>query len=87
MIQGSTLDAAFADLLEATSKISLPAQIAVYVCISRVKLLSAIIVLQPFSPALFARGPLAGPEKLLRKLSGEISVAQAIGEWMQGAGG
>ena len=48
MIQGSTLDAAFADLLDAASKVSLPAQIAAIVCLSRVKLLRGIVVLQPF---------------------------------------
>ena len=65
MIQGATLEAAFVDLLDGASKVSLPAQIAANVCLSRVKLLSSIVVVQPFSPVLFTRGPPAGPDRLL----------------------
>ena len=83
MIQGATLDAAFVDLLNAASKVSLPAQLAANVCLSRVKHLSSIVVMQPFSPLLFARGPPAGPDRLLRKLRGDISAVQAIEEWLQ----
>ena len=53
MIQGFTLDAAFADLQDAGGKVSTTAQIAAYVCLSRIKQLKHICVLQPFSPLLF----------------------------------
>ena len=56
-------------------------QIAAYVCLSRVKQLGSICVMQPFSPVLFAHGNPAGPKRLLRKLSGQITAEQAIMEW------
>ena len=55
--------------------------IAAYVCLSRVKQLGSICVMQPFSTVLFAHGNLAGPERLVRQLSGQITAEQAIIEW------
>ena len=37
--------------------------------------------MQPFSTLLFAFGNPAGPERLVRKLSGEITADAAIQEW------
>ena len=81
MIQGATLEAAFVDAQGADSKVSLVTQIAAYVCLSRVKELSKICVLQPFSTLLFTRGPPTGPHRLIRKLEGSITTEQASDEW------
>ena len=81
MIQGATLEAAFADLLAAYSKGSMISQIAAYICLSRVKQLESMCVMQPFSPFLFSHGSPAGPERLVRKLSKQISRDEALMEW------
>ena len=81
MIQGATLDAAFADLQDAGCRVSTIAQIAAYVCLSRVKQLQHICILQPFSPLLFTQGPPAGPDRLVRRLSQQITVEEAQTEW------
>ena len=81
MIQGDSLEAAFVDLQEACSNVSSALQIAGYVCLSRIKELLRICVLQPFSPLLFTRGPPAGPERLIRKLEKKITVEQCFEEW------
>ena len=56
-------------------------QTAAYVCLSRVKELLKICVLQPFSPLLFTRGPPGGPHRLMRKLAKHITTQQASNEW------
>lgn len=81
MIQGATLEAAFADLQTAWSKVSMISQIAAYVCLSRVKMLERTSVLQPFSPFLFSRGSPAGPERLIRKLAERITSLEALEQW------
>ena len=63
MIQGATLDAAFVDPQDVANKVGLTLQIAVYVCLSRVKELLNVCVLQPLSPLLFKRGPPTGPHR------------------------
>ena len=83
MIQGATLEAAFVDLQHASSKVSITSQIAAYVCLSRVKMLLRMCVMQPFSPFLFSRGNPVGPVRLVRKLRGEITAEQACDEWVQ----
>ena len=81
MIQGATLDAAFADLQDVGFTVSATAQVAAYVCLSRVKQLKHICILQPFSPLLFSRGPPVGPERLIRKLPQQTSREDAFSEW------
>ena len=81
MIQGATLDAAFVDPQDAGSKVCQTMQTAAYVCLSRVKTLLKICILQPFSPLLFTRGPPDGPHRLLRKLAKHITTKQASDEW------
>ena len=78
MIQGATLETAFTDLLDATAKTSLSAMIAAYVCLSRVKELRNIVVMQPFCPSLLTRGPPSGPARLIPKLTGKSSSEAAI---------
>ena len=58
-------------------------QIVAYVCLSRVKRLRSICIMQPFSTFLFALDHVAGPERLVLKLSGQIMEDQAIHEWSQ----
>ena len=81
MIQGATLEAAFADLQEASSNVSSALQIAGYVCLSRIKELEKIYILQPFSPLLFTRGSPAGPQRLIQKLQKERTIEECFEEW------
>ena len=81
MIQGATLLAAFVDILEVCTKVCMGLQIAAYVCLSRVKTLATICVMQPFSPLLFTRGPPKGPDRLIRKLQGNVTVDDVFVEW------
>ena len=84
MIQGATLDAAYADLLEASTKPTTASQIAAYVCLSRVKELERIVVMQPFSPHLFTRGPPLGPHRLIDKLAGNKTTTEVLESWNDG---
>ena len=83
MIQGATLAAAFWGCQDAASIVSMASQISGYVILSRVKALLSIFILQAFSILLFCRGPPPGPDRLIRKLSGEITTEQAMEEWLQ----
>ena len=66
MAQGLTLIAAFADLQHHSSDTSLKDQIAAYICLSRVKVLEGMCIMQPFSPYLFSHGNPPGPARLLK---------------------
>ena len=77
MIQGQTLDAAFADAQEIQTKPTCESHIASYIAFSRVKQMKNIWILQPFSPFLFRQGAPTGPAILMRKLRGEITAKQA----------
>ena len=81
MIQAATLEAAFVDLQDSSNKASMTSLMTAYVCLSRVKRVQNICVMQPFSPFLFALGNPEGPERLIGMLKGEITDKQAIGEW------
>ena len=78
MIQGQTLDAAFADAQEIQTKPTCESHIASYIAFSRVKQMKNIWILQPFSPFLFRQGAPTGPTTLMRKLRGEITKEEAI---------
>ena len=86
MIQGSTLAAAFWGSQYAAGRVSMACQISGYVILSLVKALLCIYILQAFSILLFSRGPPPGPDRLIRKLSGEITTEQAMDEWLQEEG-
>ena len=62
---------------------SLKLQVAAYVSLSRVRLMQRIHILQPFSPLLFNRGAPTGPDRLIRKLKGEMTAHQAMEEWLE----
>ena len=68
MIQGQTLDAAFADAQEIQTTPTCESHIAAYIAFSRVKLMANIWILQPFSPYLFQQGAPKGPDILMRRL-------------------
>ena len=78
MIQGQTLDAAFADAQEIQPTPTCESHIASYIAFSRVKEMKNIWILQPFSPYLFQQGAPKGPAILMRKLRKEITAEQAI---------
>ena len=80
MIQGTTLDATFVDAQEAGTQVSLVLQIAAYVCMSRVKELLKLSVLQPFSTYLFSQGPPPGPETMIWKLEKAITAEETLEE-------
>ena len=82
LIQGATLEAAFVDLQHGSSKPNVTSQIAAYVCLSRVKRLENLCIIQPFSSSLFTLGNPRGPHRLIRKLSQEITTNEAIDEWL-----
>ena len=80
MIQGATLDAVFCDMQDSTTSVR-DAQILAYVGASRVRLLSRIYILRPFSPTLFTQGAPKGPATLLQKLEGKLSAVEAQRAW------
>ena len=83
MIQGQSLEAAFADVVhtEFNEKPTEELHVAGYVMLSRAKYLSKIWIMQAFSRDLFAQGPPPAPHILLRKLRGEIAVSDVAGEF------
>ena len=83
MVQGQTLDGAFADARECCTAPTGESHIASYIAFSRVKELLKIRILQPFSTFLFRQGAPNGPSILMRKLRREVSAEQAVGEALQ----
>ena len=73
MIQGQTLEAAFADAQEVQTTPSSESHIVSYIGLSRVKEMQNIWMLQPFSPFLFRQGAPKGPAILMQRLRGEIT--------------
>ena len=55
--------------------------LAAYVAKSRVKAKEALLIMQAFSPGLFAHGPPPGPHILMRLLRGEITVEEVDEEF------
>ena len=74
MIQGQSLEAAFADVVH-QSALELATEemhVIAYVMLSRARFLERLWVMQAFGQQLFGRGPPVGPHLLLRKLLGEL---------------
>ena len=69
---GDTLNAALIVCLAWGAKPDKPAQLSGYMCVSRVKSIDDIIIVQPYSPTLFAQGDLPGPELLLEYQRGKV---------------
>ena len=80
VIQGQTLDAAFADAQEVQTSPSSETHIVSYIAFSRIKDMIKMCILQPFSPFLFRQGAPKGPAILMRKLRGEITAQEAANE-------
>ena len=78
MIQGQSLNGAFADAQHVDADPSPESHIASYIALSRVKKLIGIYIRQAFSPLLFTRGPSTGPHLLMKKLRGEITHAEML---------
>ena len=74
--QGQTLKAAIIDLQIGNGT----SPIASYVSLTRVKRKEDILIYRPFDRSLFTRGPLEGPELLLKSLRGEYVDWSAIEE-------
>ena len=79
--QGASETAAIVDCLEVQHTSKLGDQLASYVGVSRIKTKSGLLVMQPFSPGLFAHGPPPGPHILMRLLRGELSVSDVDDEF------
>ncbi len=79
MIQGQSLEAAFADVVvkDIFDVATEEAFVMAYVMLSRAKFLHQLWIMQPFGQQLFLRGPPLGPELLLKKLRGELSPKEA----------
>ena len=69
------------DCLEAGHTSKLADMLAAYVGLTRVKRKEGLLVMQAFTPSLFAHGPPPGPHILMRLLRGEISVDQIDDEF------
>ena len=55
--------------------------LSAYVATSRVKTKEGILIMQPFSPGLFAHGPPPGPHILMRLLRGDIEATEVDTEF------
>ena len=87
MIQGQSLEASFADVVNETmfERATEELRVTAYVMLSRAKYLQQLWIMQAFGHQLFTRGPPLGPHLLLRKLRGEITANQALEEFEQHA--
>ena len=78
---GLTLPAAFIDCLPCDNEPRQQDQLSGYMCFSRVQRIEDVVVVQPFSPALFTQGDLPGPNLLLALKRGEIAESALKKEW------
>ena len=79
--QGASEAAAIVGCLEVQHTSKLGDQLASYVGVSRLKVNSGLLVMQTFSPGLFAHGPPPGPDILMRLLRGELTVDEVDAEF------
>ena len=78
---GDNLKAAFIDCLPWDVKPDKAAQLSAYMTISRVSSMDDILIMQPFSPVLFAQGNLPGPELLLKFQRKILDTADLEEQW------
>ena len=83
MFQGASKDAIITDCFEVAHVSKQGDAISTYVANSRVKTKEGILIMQPFSPGLFAHGLPPGPHILMRLLRGEISLDDVGAEFEQ----
>ena len=73
LCQGRTENTVIVDCLEAGREPKLDDMMGGYVANSRTREMENLLIMQPFSPALFNQGPPPGPTILMSLLRGEIS--------------
>ena len=73
-VQGASLAAVIVDFLKVDLRSKTTERLAAYIGLSRVKRKEALLIAEPFSPALFCHGQPPGPEILMKVLRREISV-------------
>ena len=78
---GDTLDAAVGDLLAWYRKPSRDDMLRGYIIESRPRSIDTLLVVQPYSPALFTQGDLPGPHILMSVLRGTRTLTEAKREW------
>ena len=69
---GRTLTSSIADLGEFADKATHTRAMKGYIALSRVRCAGDLLIAQPFSPALFQRGPQPWPTLLLKNLRGQV---------------
>ena len=80
---GDSMDQAQGDLLEWDRYPNLDAQLRGYTIKARVRDTSGLLIVQPYSPALFAQGVQPGPDLLLRRQRGELTEKQLQAAWQK----
>ena len=78
---GSTLEDAKGDLLEWYRPPSMEAMLRAYIIRSRIRLTERFLLIQPYSPMLFAQGTLPGPSLLLKAQKQELDEDQLREAW------
>ena len=80
---GENLKIATGDLLEWDRYPTLDSMLQAYIIKSRVSSVENLLIVQPYSLALFNQGVLPGPDLLLRKQRGEISLRELQRLWKE----
>lgn len=76
-VQGASLAAVIVDCLTVDHSTKTTEMLAAYIGLSRVKSKEALLIAEPFSPALFCHGQPPGPEILMKVLRRDISADDA----------
>ena len=76
-VQGASLSAAIVDCFTVDHCSKTTEMLAGYIGLSRVRTKEALLISQPFSPALFCHGQPPGPEILMKVLRREITADDA----------
>mgnify|MGYP003310562638 CR=1 FL=1 len=80
---GESLKIATGDLLEWDRFPTLDSMLRAFIIKSRVSSVENLLIVQPYSPALFNQGVLPGPDLLLRKQRREISLKELKHLWKE----
>ena len=72
-VQGASLSAVIVDCFEVDHCSKITDMLATYIGLSRVRTKEALLISQPFSPALFCNGQPPGPEILMKVVGREIA--------------
>ena len=80
-VQGASLSAVIVDCFEVDHCSKPTDMLAGYIGLSRVKTKEALLISQPFSPALFCNGQPPGPEILMKVVAREITADDGQKDW------